>query len=460
MAFWGRNAVKSFIPPAPFPIDFETSLNLRVVLFSLLVTLATVVLFGLVPALRATRPDLIPVLKDLPTGSASRGRLRGALVASQVALPLVALVCAGLFLRGLSRAQHVDLGFQDPAKLLLVSTDLHLAGVPDSTGPAMIQRVLTRVRAVSGVVSASVSDFIPLGFGGNSSSGISVDGFTPAKDENMSVEYARVSSGYFETMGLQIRSGRPINDQDDAGAAPVAVVSEAFVKRFWPGQDAIGKQFSRGSTKVTVVGVVQNSKRHQITEVPYSFIYYSIAQRYNSEFALHVRTAVPAKALAEPLRKELAAAEPTLPFLDPRSMSEQIIPATIGQRMGARMLALFGGVALLLAAIGLYGVMSYSVSQRTREIGVRLALGADSRGVVGMVLRQGLRLTGIGLGVGAVLSLGAGMLLRSQLFGLSPADPVTFGVLALLLALVAAAASILPARRAARVSPIVALRSE
>ncbi len=460
MAYWGRNAMKSFIPPAPFPIDFESSMNPRIVGFSLVVTLATVVLFGLVPALRASRPDLVPVLKDLGTGSTARGRLRGALVASQVALSLVALVCAGLFLRGLSRAQHVDLGFKDPDRLLLVSTDLHLAGIPDSAGPAMIQRVLSRVRAVPGVVSASAGDFVPLGFGGNSSSGISVDGYTPAKDENMSVQYARIGSGYFETMGLEIRSGRPIGPQDLASAAPVAVVTEAFAKRFWPGQDAVGRQFARGETKVTVIGVVQDSKHRQITEVPYSFIYYPIAQRYGSEFALHVRTAAPAGSMVEPLRKELASAEPTLPFLDPRSMSEQIIPATIGQRMGARMLALFGSVALLLAGIGLYGVMSYSVNQRTREIGVRLALGADSRSVVGLVLRQGLRLTAFGLAAGTVLSLGAGMLLRSQLFGLSPADPVTFVALALLLAVVAAGASVLPARRAARVDPIIALRSE
>ncbi len=460
MAFWGRNAVKTFIPPAPFPIDFETSLNVRVIVFSMVMTLVTVVLFGLMPALRASRPNLIPVLKDVATGSASRGRLRGALVAGQVALSLVALVCAGLFLRGLARAQQVDLGFRDPDRLLLVSTDLHLAGVADSVGPQMIDRVLARVRATPGVLGASVSDFVPLGFGGSSSSGISVSGYAPAKDENMSVQYARVSPGYFETMGLRMIRGRPIEEQDREGQAPVAVVTEAFVKHFWPGQDALGKEFSRGSTKLTVVGVVQDSKHRQLTEAPYSFIYYPVAQRYHSEFALHIRTASPATTMVEPLRKSLAAAEPTLPFLDPRSMSEQIIPATIGQRMGARMLALFGGVALLLAAIGLYGVMSYSVNQRTREIGVRLALGADSRGVVGMVMRQGLRLTTIGLVVGGVLSLGAGMLLRSQLFGLSPADPVTFAGLALLLAVVAVVASILPARRAARVSPIVALRSE
>lgn len=460
LAFWGRNAVRSFIPPAPFPIDFDTTLNPRVIAFSLVVTLATVVLFGLVPALRASRPDLIPVLKGVSTGGAARGRLRGALVASQVALSLVALVCAGLFLRGLGRAQRVDLGFQEPDKLLLVSTDLRLAGVPDSAGPAVIDRVLSRVRAAPGVLSAAVSDFVPLGFGGNSSSGIGVDGYTPARDENMSVQYARISPGYFRTMGQQIVSGRPIDEQDRKGAAPAAVVNEAFVRRFWPGQDAVGKEFTLGARRYAVVGVVRDSKYRQITETPFSFIYYSIAQRYSSEFAIHVRTASSARALAEPLRKELAAAEATLPFLDPRSMSEQIIPATIGQRMGARMLALFGGVALLLAAIGLYGVMSYSVNQRTREIGVRLALGADGRGVAMMVLRQGLRLTGIGLLVGGALSLGAGMLLRSQLFGLSPADPVTFGALALLLALVTTAASLLPARRAARVDPIVALRSE
>jgi len=460
LAFWGRDAMRSFVPPAPFPIDFETAINTRIVLFSVLVTLATVVVFGLVPALRASRPDLVPVLKDLATGGSARGRLRGALVAGQVALSLVALVCAGLFLRGLARAQQVDLGFKDPATLLLVSTDLGLAGLPDSSGPAIIERVLERVRSAPGVLAAGTSDFVPMGFGGSSSSTVEVDGYTPAKDENMSVRYARVSPGYFQALGLRMVSGRSIGAEDRSGTSPVAVVNEAFVKRFWPGQDAVGKQFRRGDQPLTVAGVVQDSKYTKILEAPTPFIYYPVTQLFASDFTIHVRTTSDARGFIEPLRKEVAAAEATLPYLDPRTMSDQIIPATIGQRMGSRMLALFGAMALFLAAIGLYGVMSYSVSQRTREIGVRLALGADSRGVVGMVLRQGLKLTAMGLLVGGVLSLGAGFLLRSQLFGLSPADPVTFGGLALILAVVAIGASLLPARRAARVDPIVALRSE
>ena len=460
LAFWGRDALRSFIPPAPFPIDFETAINTRIIGFSVLVTLVTVVVFGLVPALRASRPDLVPVLKDLATGGARRGRLRGALVAGQVALSLVALVCAGLFLRGLARAQQVDLGFKDPATLLLVSTDLGLAGLPDSSGPAIIERVLERVRGAPGVLAAGTSDFVPMGFGGSSSSGVDVDGYVPAKDENMSIRYARVSPGYLQALGLRMVSGRPIGAEDRSGTTPVAVVNEAFVKRFWPGQDAVGKQFRRGDRAFTVAGVVQDSKYTKILEAPMSFIYYPVTQVFASDFTIHVRTASDARGFIEPLRKEVAAAEATLPYLDPRTMSDQIIPATIGQRMGSRMLALFGAIALFLAAIGLYGVMSYSVSQRTREIGVRLALGADSRGVVGMVLRHGLKLTAMGLLVGGVLSLGAGFLLRSQLFGLSPADPVTFGGLALILAVVATGASLVPARRAARVDPIVALRSE
>ncbi len=459
LAFWGRNGIRSFTPAAPYPIDFETTFsNPRVIAFSIAVTLGTVLLFGLAPALRASRTDLIPVLKDLPAGG-GRGRLRGALVAGQVALSLVALVCAGLFLRGLARAQRVDLGFKDPGTLLLVSTDLHLAGLPDSTGPAVIDRVLAQVRSMPGVVSAATSDFVPLGFGGQSSSGVAIDGYTPAKDENMSVQYARVSAGYFETLGLRILRGRPIGNEDRVGGVPVAVVNDASVRRFWAGQDPVGKQFHRGDQAYTVVGVVQDSKYGKIIETAHPFIYYAVAQRFSSDFTLHVRTAAPARALAEPLRKALAAVEPTLPFLDPRTMGEQIIPATIGQRMGARMLALFGSLALLLAAIGLYGVMSFMVNQRTREIGVRVALGADPRHVVRMVLAQGLRLTAIGLVAGGVLALGAGQLLRSQLFGLSPADPITFGGLALLLGLVAAGASLIPARRAARVDPLVALRS-
>ncbi len=460
LAYWGRNGIKSFTPAAPFPIDFETTFsNARVIGFGLAVTLGTVLLFGLAPALRASRLDLVPVLKDLPSGS-GRGRLRGALVAGQVALSLVALVCAGLFLRGLQRAQRVDLGFKDPETLLLVSTDLHLAGVPDSAGGALLDRVLERARAMPGVRAAAAGDFVPLGFGGNSSSGVEVDGYTPAKDENMSVQYARVTPGYFETMGLRILRGRAIGVEDRGGARDVAVVNEAFGRRFWPNQDPVGKQFRQWRRTYSVVGVVQDSKHKQITEAPYPFLYHALAQRYSSEFTLHLRTTGPARTLIEPLRKELAATEANLPFLDPRTMAEQIIPATIGQRMGSRMLALFGVIALVLATIGLYGVMAYTVSQRTREIGVRVALGADAGSVSRMVLAQGLRLTAMGLALGAVLALVAGRLLRSQLFGLSPADPATFGVLALFLGGVAAAASLIPARRAARVDPLVALRSE
>jgi predicted permease len=460
LAYWGRNGIKAFTPAAPFPIEFDTTFNNpRILGFSLLLTMATVLLFGLAPALRASRPDLVPVLKGLTAGG-GRGRFRGALVSGQVALSLVALVCAGLFLRGLARAQRVDLGFKNPATLLLVSSDLHLAGLPDSAGPAVIERVLARVRAMPGVRGAATSDFVPLGFGGNSSSGVEIDGYLPGKDENMSVQYALVSAGYFETMGLALLGGRGVTGEDRLGTPLAAVINEAFVRRFWPGQDPVGKQFRRGKLAHTVIGVVQDSKYGKIVEAAYPFIYYSVAQRFASDFTLHIRTSGPARDLIEPLRKELAAAEATLPFLDPRSMSEQIIPATIGQRMGARMLALFGVLALLLAAIGLYGVMSYTVSQRTREIGVRLALGAERGGVMRLVLRQGLRLTAVGLVIGGALSLGAGVLLRSQLFGLSPADPLTFGVLVVLLGVVAALASLVPARRAARIDPIISLRSE
>ncbi len=458
LAYWGRGAMRAFIPPAPLPIDVAATLNLRVVGFSFAITLLTVVLFGLLPALRASRLDLVPVLKDLPTGS--RGRVRGALVAGQVALSLVALVCAGLFVRGLQRAQAVDLGFKDPETILLVSTDFRLAGLADSAAPALLDRVLQRIRGMPGVRNAATSDFAPLGFGGSSDSGVEIAGYVPKRDENTSVQYASVSDGYFETMGLGFAAGRGFTPQDREGAERVVVVNAAFGRRFWPGQDPVGKHVRQSGWDLRVIGVVQDSKYYQITEAPRPFIYHAAKQRFAARTTFHIRTRGRAKGLIEPLRKELEAEAASLPFLDPRSMSEQIIPATIGQRMGARMLALFGGLALLLAAIGLYGVMSYSVGQRTREIGVRLALGADIRDVTGMVLRQGLLLTGIGLLAGGVLSLFAGRLLQSQLFGLSPADPITFGGLALLLALVATGASLLPARRAARVDPLVALRSE
>jgi predicted permease len=461
LAWAGRNGLMSFVPPAPFPVEMNLALNWRVIGFALAITAVTTVLFGLVPALRASRPDLVPVLKDEGGGrGSSRSLLRSSLVVTQVALSLVALVCAGLFLRALSKAQEVDIGIANPEKLLLVSTNVYLAGYTDSTGPVMVEQLLQRIRAMPGVVNAGASTHAPLGFGGNSSQSLSVDGYTPAQNENMSIQYGYVSGGYFETVGTPILMGRGITDQDQATSQDVIVVNQAFVDRFFKGQDPLGKRIRRGSDTAVVIGVVATAKYQQLDETARPFVYRALPQSWRPTLEIFVRTSGPPTALAEPLRREFLALDAGLPFLDPRSMEDQTAVGTIVQRIGARMLGIFGGLALLLSAIGIYGVMAYTVSLRTRELGIRMALGAARERVVRMVLVYGARLALIGLVLGGVLGFGVANLMRSLLFGVPAGDPLTYAAIAGLLLAVALVASAIPALRAARIDPIRALKAE
>lgn len=457
---WGRGLLAALIPAGPFPLDLEVRIDGPILAFATAVTGATVLLFGLVPALRASRPDLVPVLKDEMGGPLGRSRLRNAMVVGQVALASVTLVAAGLFLRGLSRANDVDLGFTDPGDVLLVSTDLSLAGMSDSAALITMTQALERARQVPGVVSAAWSTFTPLGFGGSSSSTIRIAGYEADPGENMSIQYAIVSGDYMETMGMTLREGRALGREDRLGTEPVAVVNETFARRFFKGQ-ALGQAFNQGGLELRIVGVVEDVKVESLTESPRPFTYRVLGQSPTNQATLHVRgTADKAMSMAEPLRRELARVAPDLPFLDPRTLAEQIEPATLGQRIGSRMLGVFGFLALLLAGIGIYAVMAQSVTQRTREIGVRVALGADRRALLRMVVGQAIRLTAVGLVMGGILGAGAGVLLRSLIFGVSPLDPVTFGVMIVTFGVVAVVASALPARRAASVDPVEALRAQ
>ena len=461
LAWLGRNALSAFVPAAPFPIEMDIRMNFGVVGFAVLVTMVTTVLFGLVPALRASRPDLVPVLKEGVTGvGVSKSVLRSSLVVTQVALSLVALVCAGLFLRALSKAQDVDFGIAHPEQLFVASTNAYLAGYRDTTGPVMVEQLLNRIRAMPGVTAAAASTHAPLGFGGNSSQSLGVVGYTPAENENMSVNYAYTSDAIFETLGMPILQGRGITKQDQLNSQEVIVVNQAFVDRFYKGEDALGKQITRGSDTAIVVGVVGTGKYLTLDEAPRPFVYRALTQSWRPTLEVYVRTTGDPRALSEPLRKEFLALDGNLPYLDPRTMEDQTSVSTIVQRIGSRMLGLFGGLALLLSAIGIYGVMAYTVSLRTREMGIRLALGAARERVIRMVLLYGARLAIIGLILGGALGFVVANLMRSQLFGVPAGDPLTYVVIAGLLLGVALVASAIPAIRAARIDPIRALKSE
>jgi predicted permease len=466
IALWGRDLMNAFVPAAPFPIGLEYRMDSTILTFALVVTLVTALAFGLAPALQASKPDVVPALKDDVSGAFGGGwgrhRMQSALVTGQVALALVSLVCAGLFVRSLLNARVTDVGFDSPERTLLVATDLRLAGLRgDSAMGAATAQLLERVRALPGVTAAGIADQVPLGFGGQSSSSATVEGYQPGPNENMSIRLNLVSSGYFAAMGIPVLRGRPLQDGDERRGARNVVVNEAFARKYWPGLDPLGRRIDQGGGWMTVVGMVKTGKYNQITEDPVPMIYQPVGRdRPLDAFTLHLRAAGDPGLLTAALRLAFRETSADLPFLDVRTMRESMQAATMVQEIGATMLAGFGVIALLLSAIGIYGIMAYTVSQRTREIGVRVALGAARRDVLSLVIGRAMRLAGLGLVFGLLAAYGAGQYLGAQLVGVSGSDPVVFAAIALLLGAVALLASWLPARRAARVDPMLALRYE
>jgi len=463
IALWGRDGVRAFIPTAPLPIVFDLPLDTRVLAFAIVTTLFTGIVFGLIPAIQTSRLDLVPALRDCAaTGPALRSRLQAGLVVSQVALSLVCLACAGLFVRGVQRAQSVDIGLGDPGGVLLVGTNLHLAGFSsDSTGLPALERLLAEVRALPGVRSAGVATLVPLGIVGRRPRDVEIEGYQPRPDEKPTTSANSVSPGYFETVHAAVLRGRGFTAEDRPASQPVAVVNETFARRYWPGRDALGMRLrlSDGAWH-SVVGIARDGKYRSLDEPAQPLAYFPIQQRYSESFTLHVRTDGDPRRLQQALRRAFQRVSPDLPVADVTTLAEHVQEATFVQRLGAWSLTAFGALALLLSAVGLYGVLAFSVARRTREMGVRIALGASRRDVLTLVVGKAMRLTAVGLGVGVVLAAGAGQLLRSQIFGVSPLDPVTFGGVLGLLAAVALLAAWLPARRAAKVDPIVALQAE
>lgn len=460
-AYWSKDMLVMFKPRVALPVAFHAELRPAVLLFAVAATFLTAIVFGLLPALRASRLDLVPVLKDESRGlGARRSILRNALVVAQVAFSLVALVTAGLFLRSVQSARAMPLGFGDPDKVLLATTDMTLAGFDAATGRNTFDRVLERVRALPGVRAATFSTMLPLGFGGHAMNVTRVDGYVPGPNESMLIEKVFVTDGYFDLMEIPLVRGRAIARQDQPGTQKVAVVNEAFAARYWPGLDALGRRVDQGEGWSTVVGVAKNSTVREIGEAPFPLVYQSLAQNYLPFATLHVRTHQDPHAMTEPVRREFAALSADLPFFDPGTLTEHMAAATFLQTVGATMLGGFGSMALLIAGAGIYGVLAYSVAQRRREIAITVALGASPRNVMGNVLGHGLRMTVLGLLIGGGLAFAVARLVQPQLLGVSPTDPITYLATALLLSAVAAAACAVPAWRATRIDPLAALKSE
>jgi macrolide transport system ATP-binding/permease protein len=465
LAVWLVNLVKAFRPPIDFPLTINLELDARVFAFTLLASLLTGIFFGLMPALQATRPDLVPALKDSSSqGGFRRSRLRSGLVVAQIALSLVLLIAAGLVVRTLQHLQTMSPGF-DPENALTMAVDVGLQGYDKARGLQFYRQVAERTRSLPGVQSMSLADFIPLSLNYNATS-IYIEGQAPVRGANVPTSMnSSIWRDYFQAMGIPLAAGREFDEQDTEEGQRVAIVNETFVRRFFPGpvENAIGRRVSTKGSEgpfMQIVGVARDGKYFSIGEDARPFIYFPMTQAYSPQAILLVRTTSDPKSMIPLIRSELQKLDNSLPVFDVKTMTEHMSLSLFPARVAAMLLGCFGLLALLLAAIGVYGVMSYSVAQRTREIGIRIALGAQSRDVLRLVVRQGMTLAVMGLGIGLFVSLGLTRLISSLLYGVSATDVVTFLGVSLLLTLVVLLACYLPARRATKVDPIVTLRYE
>ena len=463
LSFW-LNDLLLAVSRAPTEIELALKPDVRVLAFTIAIAAITGVLFGLAPALGATRPDLVPALKEegIALGRrVRRSRLTGAFVVAQVALSLILLVTAGLFLRSLDKALNVDPGF-DPINRIALSFDLGIQGYTDRQRGTFYARLLERVRALPGVESASLASPLPLS-GRMIGTAVSLEGVDPDAGA-VPVSFAAMTPGYFATLGIPLVRGRDFSAGDGPGAPLVLVVNETLARRLWPDQDPLGRRlklYGRDEPLREVVGVAKDGKYDELTERPRNFLYLPERQRADlSDIALVVKTAGDPRPLAGALTAAVHELDPTLPIFRLETLEQSLVNRLDKERGASSLLGVFGTLALLLAALGLYGVMAYAVAQRTREIGIRVALGARQADVLRQFVGEGLRLAVVGVAIGLALSVALTRIIAQFLYGVTATDAATFAAGAALLCVVAVAASWLPSRRAARVDPMVALRSE
>jgi predicted permease len=451
--------------PIPFPIAFSLQLDGRVLLFTIAVTMLASVVAGLAPALKATRPNLVSELKgDAPAASVGSRRwtMRDGLVVLQIAVTMVLLVSAGLLTRSLLEAQKIGLGFE-PQGIAILSTELGLIGYDDTRAEKLYEQAVERVRGISGVEAAAIAERTPFSINYNRTNIFVPGRHQPGDLKGDVVDSARVAPEYFATLAVPIVQGRNFAATDTPKSPGVVIVSETFARKFWPNENVIGKVFhirSLDGPSFEIVGVSSDYKVSTPGEQPTPYIHFAYSQRPSAGEAVIARTRGNADMLLAAMRRELLALDPNIVFLDNQTMTAQVDMTLMPAKLGAISVSGVGIVAMVLAAIGLYGVIAYSVSRRTREIGIRMALGAGRASVIGLVMRQGLVLTSVGVVCGAVLSALAAKAVSGALYGIGYLDPVTWISAVVTLFGVAALANAVPARRAAIVDPSAALRSE
>jgi len=464
IAYWAGRALTGLqIGALPIPIVFEYDVDGTVLAYAVAASIATALLFGLAPAWTASRPDLVPALKADATGQSPERRwsFRNALVVTQLATSLVLLVAGALLMRGLLAAHGTDLGF-DPKPISAVSFNLAMNGYDQEQADSLRERVLESLRRLPGVEAVSVATRLPLAPDINLE-GVKVRGVHGSDDEPDNVDTVEVGPDYFDVVGVPIVEGRPFSEADREGAPRVAIVNETMARTYWPGRSAVGESIHLGDLDDPpreIVGVSRDHKVRSVGEPPRSYLQLPALQSPSRAVGLVVRTAAPSRTALPALRRAVLEVDPEIVFTE-EAPAEEIAATTVAPtRIGAALLGAFGGLALCLAAVGLYGVVSYSVTRRTREVGVRMALGARPGDVLRLILGQGLGLAGVGIAIGALVSALVARVLESLLYGVSAVDPVAYGMAGLVLVGVAIAANAVPALRASRSDPMRALRYE
>jgi predicted permease len=468
VAYWGTWLVAASVPPLPWPINLQVSPDGYVLKWMLGLSLLTGVVFGLAPALLASRPDLVSVIK----GDAARQRsgyrrwsLRGALVVAQVAISIIVLICAGLFLRSLNKALKVDPGFS-AENLVTMFLDPSLPGYDKAAGLRFYQELTRRIEAQPGVRAVSLATFLPLGGSGDGRGPIVKEGEAdPPPNQGIGSNCSIVAPKYFATMRTPLVMGREFTERDTADAPPVVIVNQEFARKFYGSeQNAMGKRFRfwQGTPLMEIVGIAQDGYYGSLYEDRQTYMFLPEYQNYQSQMLLLVsaNSVENLKAVVEQARHEIGQMDARIPVFGVTMAEANLSYAYWGPRLAAGMATSFGLLALLLATMGLYSMMTYAVSQRTHEIGIRMALGAQAGAVLRMVVWRGLRLTIVGMAMGLAASFGLTRVMKNLLFNVSATDPATFATIALLLVGVALIASYIPARRATKVDPLLALRHE
>jgi predicted permease len=474
IAFWTIDLLKTTPPPVGiFSFNLDFSIDGRVLGFTLALSLLTGVVFGLAPALQSSRPDLLPSLKDesySPVQSRRRFTMRNLLVVAQLALSLTLLIGAGLFLRSLWRIQNVHPGF-DADKVLTATLNINLLRYTTQQGRDFYRQAVERVAGLPGVESVSLARVTPIS-GGMRTTDFVIEGqdeqeiYRQRNDEDndlQSVGANVVGANYLQTIGVSLSQGRDFTATDGESAPRVVIINETFARQYFAEQPPLGRRLRIGGPRnpwSEIIGVARDSKYRTLDEAPRPFIYLPVMQNHETGMTLHVRAAGDPLSIAAAVRREINSIEKNLPLTNLQPMSALIGSSLYPARMGAVLISVFGLLALLLAAVGLYGVISYAVSQRTREIGVRMALGARVNDILRMVVKEAMTLVAIGMAIGWGLAAALSRLIASFLFGVGPIDAVTFAAIPILLVLVALIASYLPARRAMKVDPMVALRCD